>query len=131
MKKRLLRKSKDFRQLSNAYYVFMSPVLAGISSQQQLQKSMGYASVGKKRLKLKVGYRPDAIFNQSGEYWGITFIELPIERFDSPTPAILKFTFQESHYDEISVGQPFAIMEGSHQIGEGKIIAIEKTELCD
>lgn len=74
----------------------------------------------------KEGYRPDVIFNPSGEYWGITFIELSVEKFDSPTPAILKFTFQECHYNEIRAGQPFAIMEGSHQVGEGKIIAIEK-----
>ena len=73
----------------------------------------------------KEGYRPDAVFNQVGDYWGITFIELPIEKFDNPTPAIIKFTFQNCHYKEISLGQSFIIMEGRQQVGEGKIISID------
>ena len=74
------------------------------------------------------GYRPDAIFNETKAYWGITFIELPIEKFDVPTPAAIKFSFQD-HFEEVIPGQPFAIMEGNHQVGEGKIISIEKEEV--
>ncbi len=72
------------------------------------------------------GYRPDAIFNETKDYWGITFIELPIEKFDVPTAAAIKFSFQEVHYQEVTPGQLFAIMEGPYQVGEGKIISIEK-----
>lgn len=72
------------------------------------------------------GYRPDAIFNESEDYWGITFIALPIEQFDVPTQAFLKFSFEECHYQEVVSGQSFKIMEGSCQVGEGKIISIEK-----
>ena len=71
------------------------------------------------------GYRPDAIFNKFKDYWGITFVNLPIEKFDDPTPATIIFTFEECHYQEIVPGQSFTIMEGSHQVGEGKIISIE------
>lgn len=71
------------------------------------------------------GYRPDAIFNATKEYWGINFVELAAEKFDIPAPAIIKFTFQNSHYQEIASGQRFAIMEGFQQVGEGKIIAVE------
>lgn len=72
------------------------------------------------------GYRPDAIFPASEEYWGITFIDLPAKQFDVPTPAFLKFSFEDGHYQEVVSGQSFQIMEGSCQVGEGKIISIEK-----
>lgn len=71
------------------------------------------------------GYRPDAIFNESKEYWGITFSDLPSEKFDVPTPAMIQFTFQPSHYQEVAPGQSFHIMEGPRQVGEGKILSIE------
>ena len=74
----------------------------------------------------KDGYRPDAIFNENKDYWGITFIDLPIEKFDVPTPAIIKFTFQACHYQEVKPEQKFLIMEGARQVGEGKIISIER-----
>lgn len=72
------------------------------------------------------GYRSDAIFNELKEYWGITFMNLPIEKFDVPTLAAIKFSFQDSHYQEVVPGQVFMIMEGPNQVGEGKIISIEK-----
>ena len=72
------------------------------------------------------GYRPDAVFNGLNEYRGITFTELPIEGFDAPTPAAIKFSFQDAHYQEVVPGQVFKIMEGLHQVGEGRIISIEK-----
>lgn len=72
------------------------------------------------------GYRPDAIFNGSDDYWGITFTDLPIKGFDVPTPATIRFSFQESHYQEVVPGQSFRIMEGPHQVGEGTIISIER-----
>lgn len=72
------------------------------------------------------GYRPDAIFNETKEYWGITFIELPIEAFDIPTPATIKFSFQDCHYEDVIPMQFFTIMEGDLQVGEGKILSIEK-----
>lgn len=72
------------------------------------------------------GYRPDAIFSNYKDYWGITFIDLPIAEFDVPTPATIKFSFQDCHYQEVVEGQLFLIMEGSHQVGKGKIISIEK-----
>ena len=71
------------------------------------------------------GYLPDAIFNEMKDYWGITFVELPADKFDDPVPAIIKFTFQDSHYQDVVQGQSFAIMEGPNQVGEGKIISIE------
>ena len=52
----------------------------------------------------QVGYRPDAVFDNAGNYWGITFVELQADRFDVPIPAIIKFTFEEYHYSEVSVG---------------------------
>ncbi len=73
----------------------------------------------------KKGYRPDGIFNETRDYWGITFVELPAEKFDAPVPAIIEFTFQNSHYQDVMQGQSFAIMEGFIQVGEGKIISIE------
>ena len=72
------------------------------------------------------GYRPDATFNANKDYWGITFIDLPISSFDTPTPACIQFTFQECHYNEVKPEQIFQIMEGACQVGEGKIICIEK-----
>ncbi|MDE7299255.1 MAG: hypothetical protein K2N94_10575 [Lachnospiraceae bacterium] len=81
----------------------------------------------KQRKNLPVsGYRPDAVFHGNQDYWGITFTDLPIEKFDAPTPAAIKFSFQERHYQEVVPGQSFAIMEGARQVGEGKIISIEK-----
>lgn len=74
------------------------------------------------------GYRPDAIFNESGEYWGMTFTALPVEKFDDWTPGEIQFSFQECHYQEILPGQSFSIMEGPYQVGEGKVISIEKGE---
>lgn len=67
------------------------------------------------------GYRQDAIFNKSQDYWGITFIRLPIEQFDVPTEAFLKFSFQDCHYQEVVSGQSFRIMEGFCQVGEEKV----------
>lgn len=84
---------------------------------------------GKRKNLPQSGYCLDAIFNEAKEYWGINFVELPIEKFDTPTPAIIKFIFQDCHYGEVGPGQSFVIMEGGHQIGEGKIISIEKQEL--
>lgn len=63
-----------------------------------------------KHLPVK-GYRLDAVFNKSRDYWGITFIELPVEKFDVPTPAIMKFSFQDCHYQEVMPNQLFEIME--------------------
>ena len=48
--------------------------------------------------------------------------ELQADRFDVPIPAIIKFTFEEYHYSEVSVGATFSIMEGGHKVGTGKII---------
>jgi len=73
------------------------------------------------------GYRPDAIFNTTKDYWGITFVELAAEKFNVPMLAIIKFSFQDSHYQDVSQGESFAIMEGFKQVGEGKIISIEKS----
>lgn len=70
----------------------------------------------------QVGYRPDAVFDNAGNYWGITFVELQAERFDVPIPAIIKFTFEEYHYSEVSVGATFSIMEGGHKVGLEKLL---------
>lgn len=78
----------------------------------------------RKHLSVK-GYRPDAVFNKSRDYWGITFTELPVEKFDVPTPAIMKFSFQDCHYQEVMPNQLFEIMEGAIQVGVGKVISIE------
>ena len=72
------------------------------------------------------GYRPDAVFQGNQDYWGISFLDLPVERFDAATPAMMKFSFQDAHYREVVSGQFFAIMEGARQVGEGKIISIEE-----
>ena len=72
------------------------------------------------------GYRPDAVFSGSEDYWGITFIDMSTGEFDTPICAAIEFTFQESHYKEIYTGQTFMIMEGPTQVGEGKIVSFEK-----
>lgn len=79
---------------------------------------------GKRKHLPAKGYRPDAVFNRSRDYWGISFIELSVEKFDVPTPAIMKFSFQD-HYQEVAPNQLFEIMEGAKQVGEGKIISVE------
>ena len=66
----------------------------------------------------QVGYRPDAVFDNAGNYWGITFVELQADRFDVPIPAIIKFTFEEYHYSEVSVGATFSIMEDTRLVSE-------------
>lgn len=83
---------------------------------------------GQRKILPQTGYRPDAVFNKSGDYWGITFIELNADRFDVPTPAIIKFSFQDCHCKQVHIGQKFLIMEGSHQVGEGKIISVDLIE---
>lgn len=80
---------------------------------------------GKRKYLPTKGYRSDAVFNETQNYWGITFVELLAEKFDVPVLAIIKFTFQNSHYQDVMQGQSFAIMEGSNQVGEGKIISVE------
>lgn len=72
------------------------------------------------------GYRPDAKFNGREEYWGISFVELTVRYFDTPTQAILIFSFDDRHYQEVKEGQHFQIMEGPRQVGEGKILSIEQ-----
>lgn len=72
------------------------------------------------------GYRPDAVFGGSDDYWGITFIDISIGEFDTPIRAAIEFTFQKSHYQEIYTGQTFMIMEGQTQVGEGKVVSLEK-----
>ena len=64
--------------------------------------------------------------NLPGE--GYTFTALPVEKFDDWTPGEIQFSFQECHYQEILPGQSFSIMEGPYQVGEGKVISIEKGE---
>ena len=81
--------------------------------------------VGQRKNLPQTGYRPDAIFNKSRDYWGITFVELRVNKFDVPVLAIIKFTFQDSHYKEVYIGQQFLIMEGGHQVGEGKVVLID------
>lgn len=73
----------------------------------------------------QTGYRPDVVFDKSGDYWGITFVELKPELFDVPTQSIIKFTFDDYHYKEVCVGEKFSIMEGGHKVGEGKVIEME------
>lgn len=74
------------------------------------------------------GYRPDAIFNNSNEYWGIVFTNLLLAKFDESTLATIQFSFKPSHYYELTQGQTFQIMESPHQVGEGTIIAIDNNE---
>ena len=79
----------------------------------------------RKTVPLK-GYRPDIVVdNGHEEYWGITFTEFEAHDFDIWVHAEAKFTFQEAHYSEVHVGQSFRIMEGPHEVGEGKILKIE------
>jgi len=84
-----------------------------------------FFSEKRKHLPVK-GYRPDAIFNKAQDYWGITFTDLQVEKFDVPTFAIIQFTFQDCHYQEVVPNRLFSIMEGANQVGEGKIISIEE-----
>ena len=78
---------------------------------------------GQRKNLPQAGYRPDAVFEKSGDYWGITFMELQAEKFDVPTLAVIKFTFEDCHYKEVFAGQKFSIMEGGHKVGEGKIVS--------
>lgn len=71
------------------------------------------------------GYRPDAVFNKRNDYWGIVFTDLSPERFDEPTPAIMRFSLNDAHYREVTQGQRFQIMEGPRQVGAGIIISID------
>ena len=71
-------------------------------------------------------YRPDIIVDGiEDSYWGITFTDIDLSNFDVSCIAEIKFTFQEKHYDEVSTGQTFKIMEGANQVGEGKILFVE------
>ena len=81
---------------------------------------------GQRRSLPANGYRPDAIFNKYQDYWGITFTELTAKQFNIPILATIEFTFQDSHCQEIAPGQSFRIMEGPHQVGEGKVLSIRK-----
>ena len=81
---------------------------------------------GQRKLLPQIGYRPDAVFDGSDDYWGITFADLKAERFDTPILSAIEFTFQAAHYREIAEGQTFKIMEGSRQVGEGRVISVEK-----
>ena len=83
---------------------------------------------GQRRNLPQTGCHPDAVFNKSRDYWGIIFTELQVDKFDAPTLAIIKFTFQDCHYKEVCLGQKFSIMGGSRQVGEGKIISIVMDE---
>ena len=68
---------------------------------------------GQRRNLPKTGYRPDAIFNKLGDYWGITFTELQVDKFDNPTLAIIKFTFQDCHYREVCLYDSFLLCRNS------------------
>lgn len=74
------------------------------------------------------GYRPDAIFNKSNEYWGIVFTDLLLEKFDEPSLATIQFSFNQAHYYGLIQGQTFQIMEDPHQVGEGTIITDDNNE---
>ena len=81
----------------------------------------------KKRKHLPVvGYRPDALFEGQNpdEYWCITFTDCFISEFDTWSTAKIKFTFQNSHYDQVREGQMFQIMEGRNAVGVGKVIRV-------
>ena len=80
---------------------------------------------GQRKNLPRTGYRPDAVFDKSGDYWGVIFTEMQVDKFDVPALAIMKFTFDDCHYREVCVGQKFSIMEGGHQVGEGKIILMD------
>lgn len=81
---------------------------------------------GQRRCLPANGYRPDAIFNEHQDHWGITFTELTAKQFNIPILATIEFTFQDRHYQEIAPDQTFRIMEGPHQVGEGKVLFIGK-----
>lgn len=81
---------------------------------------------GQRKALPETGYRPDAVFGGFDDYWGITFIDLKADRLNTPILAAIEFTFQAVHYREIAVGQTFKIMEGSRQVGEGRVISVEK-----
>ena len=81
---------------------------------------------GQRKFLPETGYRPDAVFAGNDDYWGITFIDLKADRFDTPILAAIEFTFQAVHYREITEGQTFKIMEGSRQVGEGKVVSVER-----
>lgn len=81
---------------------------------------------GKRKFLPISGYRPDAIFCGRNDYWGITFIDLKSENFDAPVLTKIAFTVQDKHYQEIAIDQTFQIMEGARQVGEGKVVFIEK-----
>lgn len=85
---------------------------------------------GQRKLLPITGYWPDALFaGKSLEaYWGITFSDLSVANFDTRTPAEIRFTFDDIHYSEVQKGQTFQIMEGARQVGEGKILSIERGE---
>lgn len=85
---------------------------------------------GQRRQLPVSGYRSDAVFmgNRANDYWGITFTDLSVVKFDTPTLAEMRFTFQDDHYKEVEKGQLFQIMEGSHKVGEGKVVLIECRE---
>lgn len=80
---------------------------------------------GQRKKLPRTGYRPDAVFDKSGDYWGVIFTEMQVDKFDVPALAIMKFTFDDCHYREVCVGQKFSIMEGGHRVGEGKIILMD------
>ena len=79
---------------------------------------------GQRKLLPQIGYRPDAVFDGSDDYWGITFIDLKADRFDTPFLAAIEFTFQAGHYQEIAADQTFKIMEGARQVGKGKVVSV-------
>lgn len=81
---------------------------------------------GQRKALPKTGYRPDAVFDGFEDYWGITFIDLKADQFDAPFLAAIEFTFQAVHYREIADGQIFKIMEGSRQVGEGRVVSVER-----
>lgn len=81
---------------------------------------------GQRRCLPGKGYRPDAIFNGFQDYWGITFTDLTAKQFNIPVLAAIEFTYQERHYQEIVPDQSFRIMEGPRQVGEGKVLFVEK-----
>lgn len=105
------------------YLFYITEKVNGETHHVLISRSLFYA--GQRSSLPQVGYRPDAVFDNAGNYWGITFVELQADRFDVPIPAIIKFTFEEYHYSEVSVGATFSIMEGGHKVGTGKIIGMD------
>lgn len=102
------------------YLFYITEKVNGETHHVLISRSLFYA--GQRSSLPQVGYRPDAVFDNAGNYWGITFVELQADRFDVPIPAIIKFTFEEYHYSEVSVGATFSIMEGGHKVGTGKLL---------